>query len=101
MSECYYFHENCFLMGTITKACLQGSDLLVQQHFRWVQLRWDGEPMQGLLQRVLRRKVVNKVTACSVPPAEGVLASGARLEFYHLVTTQPWTRKSFGYSRIK
>ncbi|KAI6054667.1 cortactin-binding protein 2 isoform X2 [Marmota monax] len=60
MSECYYFHENCFLMGTIAKACLQGSDLLVQQHFRWVQLRWDCEPMQGLLQRFLRRKVVNK-----------------------------------------
>uniref|UniRef100_A0A452T7I7 Cortactin-binding protein 2 n=1 Tax=Ursus maritimus TaxID=29073 RepID=A0A452T7I7_URSMA len=59
-SECYYFHENCFLLGTIAKACLQGSDLLVQQHFRWVQLRWDGEPMQGLLQRFLRRKVVNK-----------------------------------------
>ncbi|XP_038413398.1 cortactin-binding protein 2 isoform X1 [Canis lupus familiaris] len=59
-SECYYFHENCFLMGTIAKACLQGSDLPVQQHFRWVQLRWDGEPMQGLLQRFLRRKVVNK-----------------------------------------
>ncbi|KAM6152582.1 cortactin-binding protein 2 isoform 2-T2 [Erethizon dorsatum] len=59
-SECYYFHENCFLMGTITKACLQGSDLVVQQHFRWVQLRWDCEPMQGLLQRFLRRKVVNK-----------------------------------------
>uniref|UniRef100_H0WJA1 Cortactin-binding protein 2 n=2 Tax=Otolemur garnettii TaxID=30611 RepID=H0WJA1_OTOGA len=60
MSACYYFHENCFLMGTIAKACLQGSELLVQQHFRWVQLRWDGEPMQGLLQRFLRRKVVNK-----------------------------------------
>ncbi|XP_010620201.1 cortactin-binding protein 2 isoform X2 [Fukomys damarensis] len=59
-SECYYFHENCFLMGTITKACLQGPDLVVQQHFRWVQLRWDCEPMQGLLQRFLRRKVVNK-----------------------------------------
>ncbi|XP_053409605.1 cortactin-binding protein 2 isoform X2 [Nycticebus coucang] len=60
MSACYYFHENCFLMGTIAKACLQGSELLVQQHFRWVQLRWDGEPMQGLLRRFLRRKVVNK-----------------------------------------
>ena len=67
MSECYYFHENCFLMGTIAKACLQGSDLLVQQHFRWVQLRWDSEPMQGLLQRFLRRKVVNKVTDHTQP----------------------------------
>ncbi|CAO2602719.1 Cortactin-binding protein 2 [Lemmus lemmus] len=61
-SECYYFHENCFLVGTLGKACLQGSDLLVQQHFRWVQLRWDCEPIQGLLQRFLRRKVMNKVS---------------------------------------
>lgn len=77
-SECYYFHENCFLLGTIAKACLQGSDLLVQQHFRWVQLRWDGEPMQGLLQRFLRRKVVNKVTnhRHSLLLGEGPLVSG-------------------------
>lgn len=72
MSECYYFHENCFLMGTIAKACLQGSDLLVQQHFRWVQLRWDGEPMQGLLQRSLRRKVVNKFRGQVPSPCDPV-----------------------------
>lgn len=79
-SECYYFHENCFLMGTIAKACLQGSDLPVQQHFRWVQLRWDGEPMQGLLQRFLRRKVVNKVTNCSrsLCQEKGASVSGGR-----------------------
>ncbi|XP_029780312.1 cortactin-binding protein 2 isoform X1 [Suricata suricatta] len=71
-SECYYFHENCFLMGTIAKACLQGADLLVQQHFRWVQLRWDGEPMQGLLQRVLRRKVVNKFRGQVPSPSDPV-----------------------------
>ncbi|XP_058580476.1 cortactin-binding protein 2 isoform X4 [Neofelis nebulosa] len=71
-SECYYFHENCFLMGTIAKACLQGSDLLVQQHFRWVQLRWDGEPMQGLLQRFLRRKVVNKFRGQVPSPCDPV-----------------------------
>ncbi|XP_062954944.1 cortactin-binding protein 2 isoform X1 [Cynocephalus volans] len=71
-SECYYFHENCFLMGTISKACLQGSDLLVQQHFRWVQLRWDGEPMQGLLRRFLRRKVVNKFRGQAPPPSDPV-----------------------------
>lgn len=72
-SECYYFHENCFLVGTLGKACLQGSDLLVQQHFRWVQLRWDCEPIQGLLQRFLRRKVMNKVTnrSCHLPRWEG------------------------------
>lgn len=72
MSECYYFHENCFLMGTIAKACLQGSDLLVQQHFRWVQLRWDSEPMQGLLQRFLRRKVVNKFRGQVPSPCDPV-----------------------------
>ncbi|XP_069925918.1 cortactin-binding protein 2 isoform X1 [Oryctolagus cuniculus] len=71
-SECYYFHENCFLMGTIAKACLQGSDLLVQQHFRWVQLRWDGEPMQGLLPRFLRRKVVNKFRGQVPAPCDPV-----------------------------
>ncbi|XP_036086889.1 cortactin-binding protein 2 isoform X5 [Rousettus aegyptiacus] len=71
-SEYYYFHENCFLMGTIAKACLQGSDLLVQQHFRWVQLRWDGEPMQGLLQRSLRRKVVNKLKGQVPSPCDPV-----------------------------
>ncbi|KAM6203028.1 cortactin-binding protein 2 isoform 2-T2 [Rhynchocyon petersi] len=69
-SEYYYFHENCFLMGTIAKACLQGSDLLVQQHFRWVQLRWDGEPMQGLLHRFLRKKVVNKFRGKLPPPCD-------------------------------
>lgn len=61
VSGAFYFHENCFLLGTIAKCHLHGSDLLVQQHFRWVQLRWDGEPMRGLLQRILRRKVINKV----------------------------------------
>uniref|UniRef100_A0A8D1DUQ9 Cortactin-binding protein 2 n=1 Tax=Sus scrofa TaxID=9823 RepID=A0A8D1DUQ9_PIG len=71
-SECYYFHENCFLLGTIAKACLQGSDLLVQQHFRWVQLRWDGEPMQGLLQRCLRRKVVTKFRGQVPSPCDPV-----------------------------
>lgn len=77
-SECYYFHENCFLVGTLGKACLQGSDLLVQQHFRWVQLRWDCEPIQGLLQRFLRRKVMNKVTSRSrhLPRREGDFRPG-------------------------
>ncbi|XP_031237104.1 cortactin-binding protein 2 isoform X2 [Mastomys coucha] len=71
-SECYYFHENCFLVGTIAKACLQGSDLLVQQHFRWVQLRWDCEPIQGLLQRFLRRKVVSKFRGQLPAPCDPV-----------------------------
>ena len=71
-------------MGTIAKACLQGSDLLVQQHFRWVQLRWDAEPMQGLLQRFLRRKVVNKVTDHTWP----VVGRGS-LTFPGIAVRQP------------
>uniref|UniRef100_A0A8C3FPD3 CortBP2/NAV1-like AAA+ ATPase lid domain-containing protein n=1 Tax=Chrysemys picta bellii TaxID=8478 RepID=A0A8C3FPD3_CHRPI len=70
--DAYYFHENCFLMGTIAKSRLQGSDLLVQQHFRWVQLRWDGEPIHGLLQRFLRRKVINKFRGKVPPPWDPV-----------------------------
>lgn len=84
-SECYYFHENCFLVGTIAKACLQGSDLLVQQHFRWVQLRWDCEPIQGLLQRFLRRKVVSKVTKAEAATRLGGRGAGLpRLGFHFL-----------------
>ncbi|XP_069484046.1 cortactin-binding protein 2 [Ambystoma mexicanum] len=70
--DAYYFHENCYLMGTIAKARLQGSDLLVQQHFRWVQLRWDGEPIHGLLKRFLRRKAINKFKGKTPPPCDPV-----------------------------
>ncbi|KAF4800241.1 Cortactin-binding protein 2 [Turdus rufiventris] len=72
VSGAFYFHENCFLLGTIAKCHLHGSDLLVQQHFRWVQLRWDGEPMRGLLQRILRRKVINKFRGKVPPPCDPV-----------------------------
>ncbi|XP_013803195.1 cortactin-binding protein 2 isoform X2 [Apteryx mantelli] len=72
VSDAFYFHENCFLLGTIAKCHLHGSDLLVQQHFRWVQLRWDGEPMHGLLQRFLRRKVINKFRGKVPPPCDPV-----------------------------
>lgn len=100
--ECYYFHENCFLMGTIAKACLQGSDLLVQQHFRWVQLWWDGEPMQGLLQKSLRRKVVNKVTthSCNLLLGAGTGGRGVLLEtwawFCLLLIVWPQASAVFG-----
>ncbi|XP_074871051.1 cortactin-binding protein 2 isoform X2 [Carettochelys insculpta] len=72
VSDTYYFHENCFLMGTVAKSHLQGSDLLVQQHFRWVQLRWDGEPIHGLLQRFFRRKVISKFSGKVPPPSDPV-----------------------------
>ncbi|XP_067855636.1 cortactin-binding protein 2 isoform X4 [Heptranchias perlo] len=59
-SETYYFQENSFLIGTMAKMRLQSSDLMVQQHFRWVQLRWDVEPISGLLQRFLKRQIIHK-----------------------------------------
>lgn len=66
LSDAYYFHEDCFLMGTIARPRLQGPELLVQQHFRWVQLRWDGEPMHSLLHKVLKRRVVHKVCPSNI-----------------------------------
>nr|XP_056701985.1 cortactin-binding protein 2 isoform X1 [Euleptes europaea] len=72
LSDAYYFHENCFLMGTIAKSRLQGSDLVVQQHFLWVQLRCDGEPIHGLLQRFLQRKVLSKFRGKMPPPCDPV-----------------------------
>ncbi|KAM3925181.1 cortactin-binding protein 2 [Leptodactylus fuscus] len=75
-SEAYYFHEDCFLMGTVGRARLQGSELLVQQHFRWVQLRWDGEPMHSLLQKVLKKKVLQKFKG-KMPSPSDPLCRGA------------------------
>ncbi|KAG9329574.1 hypothetical protein JZ751_003661, partial [Albula glossodonta] len=57
----HHFQEAGFLIGTLSKPRLQGAELLLQQHFRWVQLRWDSEPLAGLLTRHLRRKLVHKM----------------------------------------
>lgn len=56
----YYFREGSFLMGTLAKPRLQGAELRLQQHFRWVQLRWDSEPLNGMLGRHMRRKLLHK-----------------------------------------
>ncbi|ROL43258.1 Cortactin-binding protein 2 [Anabarilius grahami] len=56
----YYFREGSFLIGTLAKPRLQGAELRLQQHFRWVQLRWDIEPLNGMLGRHLRRKLLHK-----------------------------------------
>ncbi|XP_075065073.1 cortactin-binding protein 2 isoform X3 [Mixophyes fleayi] len=75
VSHAYYFHEDCFLMGTVARSRLQGSELLVQQHFRWVQLRWNGEPMHTLLQKVLKRKLVHKFKG-NIPPSSDPVCKG-------------------------
>ncbi|KAK3549236.1 hypothetical protein QTP70_034233 [Hemibagrus guttatus] len=56
----YYFQESSFLIGTLAKPRLQGAELRLQQHFRWVQLRWDTEPLSSMLGRHLRRKLLHK-----------------------------------------
>lgn len=67
----YHFLEGSFLIGTLSKPRLHGPELLLQQHFRWVQLRWDSEPLCGLLGRHLRRKLLHKVR---IPPPGGALS---------------------------
>ncbi|XP_078273553.1 cortactin-binding protein 2 isoform X2 [Rhinoraja longicauda] len=71
-SDIYYFQENSFLIGTMTKMRLQSSDLMVQQHFRWVQLRWDAEPISNLLQRFLKRQIIHKFQGQLPPPTDPV-----------------------------
>lgn len=57
----HHFCEGSFLIATLAKPRLQSSELRLQQHFRWVTLRWDQEPLHGLLGRHLRRKLLHKV----------------------------------------
>ncbi|XP_069759999.1 cortactin-binding protein 2 isoform X6 [Narcine bancroftii] len=71
-SDIYYFQENSFLIGTMTRMRLQSSDLTVQQHFRWVHLRWDVEPISGLLQRFLKRQIIHKFQGQLPPPNDPV-----------------------------
>lgn len=61
----HHFLESSFLIATLAKPRLQGSELRLQQHFRWVTLRWDQEPLHGLLGRHLCRKVLRKVSGAA------------------------------------
>ncbi|KAI4794309.1 hypothetical protein KUCAC02_032141 [Chaenocephalus aceratus] len=60
----HHFSESSFLIGTLSRPRLQGPELRLQQHFRWVTLRWDQEPLQGMLGRHLRRKLIHKTGSC-------------------------------------
>ncbi|KAM6937001.1 cortactin-binding protein 2 [Xenentodon cancila] len=68
----HHFSENNFLIATLSKPRLQGSELRLQQHFRWVSLRWDQEPLHGLLGRHLRRKLLCKMGSGAWSP-DGVM----------------------------
>ncbi|XP_077567403.1 cortactin-binding protein 2 [Stigmatopora nigra] len=66
------FCQRSFLIGSLSKPRLQGSELRLQQHFRWLRLRWDQEPLHGLLARHLRRKLLNE-TASATWSNDGVM----------------------------
>ncbi|XP_076848321.1 cortactin-binding protein 2 [Brachyhypopomus gauderio] len=68
----YYFQEGSFLIGTLARPRLQGAELRLQQHFRWVQLRWDTEPLCGMLARHLRRKLLHQTQGENWVPDEPV-----------------------------
>ncbi|TRY66408.1 hypothetical protein DNTS_003369 [Danionella cerebrum] len=68
----YCFTEGGFLIGTLAKPRLQGTELRLQQHFRWVQMRWDAEPLTGILGDHLRRKLLHKTKGQCWTPGDPV-----------------------------
>ncbi|KAM9816176.1 cortactin-binding protein 2 isoform X1 [Syngnathus typhle] len=68
----HHFCQHSFLIGSLSKPRLQGSELRLQQHFRWLRLRWDQEPLHGLLARRLRRKLLHQ-TGSVVWSSDGVM----------------------------
>ncbi|XP_040894555.1 cortactin-binding protein 2 [Toxotes jaculatrix] len=87
------FCEGSFLIGTLSKPRLQGSELRLQQHFRWVTLRWDQEPLHGLLGRHLRRKLLHKM-------GTGVWTPDGIMERSMLWVNQVWQQLNACLSRL-
>ncbi|XP_054878699.1 cortactin-binding protein 2 isoform X5 [Poeciliopsis prolifica] len=89
----HHVRENSFLIGTLSKPHLQGSELRLQQHFRWVMLRWDQEPLHGLLGRHLRRKLLHKVGSAAWS-ADGLMERSV------LWVSQVWQQLNACLSRL-
>ncbi|XP_029697563.1 cortactin-binding protein 2 [Takifugu rubripes] len=89
----HHFCEGSFLIATLSKSRLQGSELRLQQHFRWVTLRWDQEPLHGLLGRQLRRKLLHKV-------GSGVWTPDGLMERSVLWVSQVWQQLNACLSRL-
>ncbi|XP_041795278.1 cortactin-binding protein 2 [Chelmon rostratus] len=87
------FREGSFLIATLSKPRLQGSELRLQQHFRWVTLRWDQEPLHGLLGRHLRRKLLHKM-------GTGVWSPDGVMERSVLWVNQVWQQLNACLSRL-
>ncbi|XP_073327435.1 cortactin-binding protein 2 isoform X2 [Pagrus major] len=89
----HHFREGSFLIATLSKPGLQGSELRLQQHFRWVTLRWDQEPLHGLLGRHLRRKLLHKM-------GTGVWSPDGVMERSVLWVSQVWQQLNACLSRL-
>ncbi|KAK2842717.1 hypothetical protein Q5P01_012917 [Channa striata] len=89
----HHFCEHSFLIATLSKPRLQGSELRLQQHFRWVSLRWDQEPLHGLLGRHLRRKLLHKLDS-------GVWTPGGVMERLVVWVSQVWQQLNTCLSRL-
>ncbi|XP_037624034.1 cortactin-binding protein 2 isoform X1 [Sebastes umbrosus] len=89
----HHFCKGSFLIATLSKPRLQGSELRLQQHFRWVTLRWDQEPMHGLLGRHLRRKLLHKM-------GTGVWSPDGVMERSVLWVSQVWQQLNACLSRL-
>ncbi|CAJ1056086.1 cortactin-binding protein 2 [Xyrichtys novacula] len=89
----HHFCDSSFLIATLSKPRLQGSELRLQQHFRWVTLRWDQEPLHGMLGRHLRRKLLHK-TGMEVWSPESVTEQSV------LWVTQVWQQLNACLSRL-
>ncbi|XP_070687503.1 cortactin-binding protein 2 [Pempheris klunzingeri] len=89
----HHFREGSFLVATLSKPRLQGSELRLQQHFRWVTLRWDQEPLHGLLGRHLRRKLLHKM-------GTGVWSPDGVMERSVLWVSQVWQQLNACLSRL-
>ncbi|XP_062276407.1 cortactin-binding protein 2 [Scomber scombrus] len=89
----HHFREGSFLIATLSKPRLQGTELRLQQHFRWVTLRWDQEPLHGLLGRHLRRKLLHKM-------GTGVWSPDGVMERSVLWVSQVWQQLNACLSRL-
>ncbi|XP_059190607.1 cortactin-binding protein 2 [Centropristis striata] len=89
----HHFREGSFLIATLSKPRLQGSELRLQQHFRWVTLRWDQEPLHGMLGRHLRRKLLHKM-------GTGVWSCDGVMERSVLWVSQVWQQLNACLSRL-
>lgn len=89
----HHFREGNFLIATLSKPRLQGAELRLQQHFRWVTFRWDQEPLHSLLGRHLRKKLLHKM-------GTGLWSPDGVMERLVLWVSQVWQQLNACLSRL-